>query len=273
MLAHLVGVGDKGALQGAVLVAGEEVGELALAHLADGVVDGLELVLDKGIVGLDVVDRGNDLLGLVVPVLKDEPARRLGQLEDEGQDGDAEEDLESEREPPGDGSGGVRQAVVDPVRNHDTTSNQCTLDHNKTAAVVAGADLGLPSRDSGGVHAIANTTDDTTNDEHGKSNSSSLDGGADSHNGSTEEDDATATQRVTDEYSDDSSEEATQVVRGHGNTLIFTPGSGAEVGIRVIGVDSREILEEDGEGENTTHNTLICVSPHVSVVRAVTEEP
>lgn len=124
-------------MQSAVLVAGEEIGKGALAHLERGLLDGLELVLDVLVVLGQVGDAGNDFAGLGVTSLEDEPARRLGQEHDEGENEEAEDDLESQGESPRDRAWREGEAEIDPVGNHDTARDEGTLNHDQLTTFVS----------------------------------------------------------------------------------------------------------------------------------------
>lgn len=74
---------------------------LALASLAlERVVDDLELQDDGSIVVGRRLERGDNLLGLGIVTLRDEPTRGLGQEEKEGDQRDGEDTLQSDRDTP-----------------------------------------------------------------------------------------------------------------------------------------------------------------------------
>lgn len=77
--------------------------------------------------------------------------------------------------------------------------------------------LGLPSGDGGRVEAIANTGDDSTDNEAGKFRGACHQSSADNHDGRAQEDRPPPTQDVTDPDTDDSAAETAGVVRGHRN--------------------------------------------------------
>ena len=52
---------------------------------------------------------------------------------------------------------GVPEAVVDPVRNHDTKYCDTEFDTDVTSTIVRFARLGMPNRDRARGHTIANT--------------------------------------------------------------------------------------------------------------------
>lgn len=108
------------------------------------------------------------------------------------------------------------------------------------------------------VAAIAQTCDDTTNDEMLESECGSLQSSANNHDSSTDEDDLSAAERVSDEDGDDCAEKTAQVVRGDSNTLVSRPVRASGIEMFRLRVDSRELVQEDGEGQNATHDTLIC---------------
>lgn len=105
LLEHLVDVAEGGTVEVAVLVHGEEVAEASLGHLFDRLLHDNVFVLAVLIILGQVGDGGDDFLGLLVAVLENQPARRLGQVPDKGQDEETEENLQSQRETPCDGAG------------------------------------------------------------------------------------------------------------------------------------------------------------------------
>lgn len=84
-----------------------------------------------------------------------------------------------------------------------------------------------------------------------------LESGADNHDGGTDEDHLSATKRISDEDGDDGADEATQVIRGDSNALVGGTLGGSAVLALGLGVDGGKLAEEDGQGEDTTHDTLI----------------
>lgn len=103
LLEHLIDVGQNNTVEVAVRAHSEQVFERTLGHLQDG-------GLDLGKLGLDILgflgisqQGSQDFTSLVFLALKDEPAGRLGQEHDGTDDDQGKEDLERERESPGNG--------------------------------------------------------------------------------------------------------------------------------------------------------------------------
>lgn len=129
---------------------------------------------------------------------------------------------------------------------------------------MSGTCLRLPHGDRRRVTAIAKTCYDTTNDEVFQSKRRGLQSSSNNHDGSTEEDHAPTAERVTNEDGDDGTDEASQIVRCDSDALVRR----AVGRIRGIGsgiwVDNGELVEEDGQRQDASHDTLICaVSAHV----------
>lgn len=123
-------------MQVAILVHSKQILEAALGHFQGGLADSLELVLDVRVILVLACEHRNDLAGLSVAVLEQQPAGRLGQVPDGAEDDEAEDDLEGERGAPRGAAADKREAQVNPVRHHDTARDQGALDHDHGAAVV-----------------------------------------------------------------------------------------------------------------------------------------
>lgn len=92
-----------------------------------------------------------------------------------------------------------------------------------------------------------------------ESKSRGLESGADDHDGSAEGNHLLAAERVSDPDGDDGAEEAAEIVRGDGDALVRGARGlfrGAQAW--VLGVDVGELGEEDGQRQDTAHDTLIC---------------
>lgn len=78
----------------------------------------------------------------------EEPARRLGKLHHHNEDNGSEDDLESDRESPDEGSGTIGTAIVDPVGYQRSDGDVAALNADEFASVVRLTALGLVGRDS-----------------------------------------------------------------------------------------------------------------------------
>lgn len=88
--------------------------------------------------------------------------------------------------------------------------------------------------------------------------SRSLQDGTDNHDGSSEKDHFPTAEAVTDEDCDDGADEASQIVRCHSDTLVGR-ALGRIRGVRSkIWIDLGELVKEDGQRQDTSHDTLIC---------------
>lgn len=90
-----------------------------------------------------------------------------------------------------------------------------------------------------------------------QSESRRLQDGANNHDGSTKKDHFPTTEVVTDEDGDDGADEASQIVRCHSNTLVSRALRRIR-GIRSkIWIDVGELVKEDGQCQDTSHDTLV----------------
>lgn len=199
LLEHLVHVGQRGTVEVAVLVHGEQVGEAALGHLEDGILDGNEFVLDVLVFLVGVVECAENFHGLFFTALENEPAGGLGETKNEDKDNQGEDDLETNREPPADGAWfEVGETEIKPVTDTYTASYQSSFDHDQLAPSMAFRRLRLPRRDGRSVQAVANTGNNTSNDEVGKTESRALESGTDDHDGGADPDGPPSTKHVAD---------------------------------------------------------------------------
>lgn len=162
----------------------------------------------------------------------------------------------------------IKLTVVNPVAERDAGRNQHTFDHDHLATVMGFRRLGLPGGYSTRVHAVADTCDNSCNDEVRQLKRGALQNSASSHGYAANEDGSTTSKRVTNEDGQDGSNEASQVVSGDCNALVRGALRSQSVRIReildgrVIFVDSREVPVKRRQVQQTTSDTLI-----------ITEEP
>lgn len=105
LLEHLVDVGQDDAVEVALLVHLEQVAEAAPLHLNHGVLDRGKFSLEERVTLGDINQRGERDHGLVFLALENEPTWGLRQEHDKDQDDQRKDDLEGDREPPGDSAG------------------------------------------------------------------------------------------------------------------------------------------------------------------------
>lgn len=79
----------------------EQAAVRALGHFDDGLLHIVELGDDVRVVARHVVDVFQDFEGFFLSALHNKPTRALGQVQDHSKDDQTEEDLECQREPPG----------------------------------------------------------------------------------------------------------------------------------------------------------------------------
>lgn len=258
LLEHLVDVGDDCTVESAVVVGMEQLAVSTLAHLHGSILDGLEFIVDLLVSNVNVCNGSDNFSSLIFATLENEPSRRLRQAKDKGKNEDAEDNLEGQGESPSNRTGGKRQAKIDPIRNHDAARDEGTFNHDEFSSLVGGTRLRLPHGYRRCVTAIAKACYDTTDDKVFQSESRSLQDSANNHDGSTEKDHFPTAEVVTDEDGDDGADEASQIVRCHSNTLV-SRALGRIRGIRSkIWIDVGELGKEDGQRQDTSHDTLIC---------------
>lgn len=73
LLEHLVDVGQHSSVHVTVLVQGETVSEAALSHLEDGILNGLELALDLGVIFGEVGKGAEDVQRFSFATFEDQP--------------------------------------------------------------------------------------------------------------------------------------------------------------------------------------------------------
>lgn len=166
LLEHLVDVRQADTVELAVVAHLEQGSVRTLAHFLDGGKHLLELSLDTRVVAAAVIDVREHLNSLIMLSFHHKPSRRLRQIENGAEDGHGKDNLEGKRESPSNllltDEG---EAVVDPVRTADASSDKHSLNHHQLATLVRLRGLGLPSGDSTGVQAIANTSYETSDDQ------------------------------------------------------------------------------------------------------------
>ena len=212
-------------------------------------------------IGGAVVERSQDLTGLSLATLNDEPTGRLGQTQSTTSNQNGEHDLEGDGETPGDGLVGasnVGGTEIDPVSDESTDGDNGTLKANEETTVVGVGALGLPDRNGSSVNTVTETGNDTTDHEltHTplRAEGGSRDNGTDSHEDTTGHQKGSTTNALTIQKGEDGTEETSQLVaRGDGTTEDLSMSVGADFG----GFHRREFLVELITGENTRHQTLI----------------
>ena len=175
LLEHLVDVGEHDAVEVAVLGHGEEVPEVALGHLHHGRLDHDEFVLDVRVVFGAVAQCRQHRARFVLAALEDEPPRGFGERHDETQNHGRKEDLEGDREPPGDGVGVQKgEAQVDPVGDHNTARDHGAFDHDQHPTTMRARAFGLPCRDRGRVDPVTKTRHPSSDDKLGQGEGGAL---------------------------------------------------------------------------------------------------
>jgi hypothetical protein len=215
-----------------------------------------EVVIGENVLGVDsaIVESSQDLEGLLVMTLHDEPTRRLRKGESTQCNKDGEEDLEGDGETPLHGAFDVRETEIDPVGNECSDGNNGTLEANEKTTVVCTGTLRLPDRNSSGVHAVSKTGNDTSNHELAqtpvRAKCSSGDNSTENHQETTGHQERSTSDLLTVHKSEDSTEETTKLVTGGDGTT----QNGDMFGVTV---ERRELLGKLGTGNDTGHQALI----------------
>lgn len=219
------------------------------ARCADGVEDRVSLLACIVAVNLVATDGGNDTLGVLVPLVGEEPSRALGKPDHGNAKHEAKDDLEGNGETPGEVLRSVRSTIVDPVGDEGTESNDTTLNADEQTTVASLTALSLVGRDSRSVDTVADSSDDTTDDELSKLgvtlDSRDLNDHTDDHDNASHDHSASSTEKITDPEDKHGSHQAANLVDGGDQPL-----DGLILGFREV------IMKRVGVN-NTTHNPLI----------------
>ena len=218
------------------------------------------LPLNIGILNLFPLQSSNHILPIRNTILGQEPTRRLRQNQHAEDNDQTEQNLESngespdKRRDPGIGMDPV-DAVIDPVRNQRSDGDRPSLDTDVQTSLVRLGTFGLIGRDGGGVHAVADSRDDTTDDELRQLDlippGSNLDDDADDHDACPRDDGPPTTETIAEYEGEDGAEETAQLVDG---------GDGGLDEVLVVLaalLGGREELGEVLERNQSGHDTLV----------------
>ncbi|TKW51850.1 hypothetical protein CTA1_1111 [Colletotrichum tanaceti] len=220
----------------------EAAGVGGLALLADGGLDLGQVALQLGL-GLGdgagvALDGPEDVAGLVVAVVGDEPAGRLGEDEDAEERDDGEEDLQGE----GEAELGV---VGDEAHAGNAKDVDGQFDGETAASVVGFHQLRMP-------HGCVKTSDNAAHNHLRDTKGGGLQGGADAEDDAADHDAAAAAEALADEQAEDGAEEAADLVDGDDGPLQRGAAAAA-----VGGVDLGERAGEGVAGEQAGHDALV----------------
>lgn len=234
-------VGEE-SLDGGALLTGETRG-------ADGVEDDVTLLLGLDAVDLVAADGSNGGLGVLVPLVSEQPSGGLGQPDHGDADNEAKDALEGNGEAPDEVIGAVGGAVVDPVGDQSSEGDNTTLNADEQTTVARLGALGLVGGDSGSVDAVADAGDGAADDELGELvlalDAGALNDDTDNHDPAAEDHGATTTEQITVGEDEHGAQQATNLVDGSDETLHG----------RVLG--RGEVVVEDVAIDDTRHDSLI----------------
>jgi hypothetical protein len=239
LLVHLVDVGENNSVELAVFSHLEQAAVRALGHFDDGLLDVVELGDDVGVVAVQIVDVFQYFKSFFFSALHDEPTGALGKVQDHAENDETEEDLEGQREPPGNlvlaDPGTVvgqwlildawlksqdLQAIVDPVADGDTSGDQHAFDHDKLSTLVGFRGLALPHGHGRSVHSVSPSSNQSSDDPLREIIRCALQQRANCHDNRSVKDSSLAPEGVANKDGEYSATEATQVVRCHSDSLV-----------------------------------------------------
>jgi len=136
-----------------------------IGDLSASVSTGLDSINDQGVLesdccvgSLQTTKGSNDIDGIFVSVLRDQPSWRFRKEPNPDDKDYTEDDLESNGETPCQVIRSVGRAVVDPVRNHGPECNNSSFNTDEKTTVGSTTALSLIGWDRGSVDAIADTS-------------------------------------------------------------------------------------------------------------------
>lgn len=221
------------------------------ARSTDGVHNQIALHGRLGAVQLVPTQGRDDNLSLLVALVRNKPTRRLGKEVHGNGDDERKDDLEGNREAPGELSGTVGSAVVDPVRHARAEGDDTTLDADEQTAVGRARTLGLVGWDGGRVDTVTDSHDDTAHDKLGKgvgvNLGRDLDDDTTEHN-QTARDDGTATSKEIT---------AGQDAHGTEQTANLVDGCCETLHCRIVLGRGEEVVERRCR-DDTAHDTGVA---------------
>ena len=125
LLEHLVNISKRRAVEIPVAVHLEALSESTSGHLEYNVLYSLQFSDNLLVFLWQVAESSQNLPSFVVSSLQNEPTRTFRQSGDEDQDEDGKDDLESNREAPGNRARlEERESKVEPITQHDTENDK-----------------------------------------------------------------------------------------------------------------------------------------------------
>lgn len=159
LLEELARATDHHTLELLGLAESEESSPASLGTLSSLQVGLHEVKVGEHLLAIDgtVVEGSQDLQGLLIVTLHDEPTRGLRQHESSATDTDGKDDLECDGESPLDRGVDIGETEVNPVGNESADGNNGTLEADEETTVVRTRTLRLPHRNSSSVHTVSET--------------------------------------------------------------------------------------------------------------------
>lgn len=193
------------------------------SRCADRVKDRVSLL--AGVVAVDLIttNGGDDTLGVLVSLVSKEPSGTLGEPDHGNAEDEAKDALEGNGETPGEVLVSIGSTIVDPVGDEGTESNDTTLNADEKTTVAGLTALGLVRRNSRGVDAVADSSDDTADDELSKLgvalDGRDLDNNTDYHDNTSHNHGASSAEKITNPEDEHGAHQAANLVDGSDQPL------------------------------------------------------
>ena len=208
------------------------------------------------VVGRDALVGGKGDRGLFDAADADEPPGGLGQPEDGADEDDGEGHGDGQRDAPGQGSGDLAAAEVDPVAEGVSETDADAVDDDMLAAVLGRRALRLPDRHRHRELTDTNTEDHTSDRELLDAVGGGLEELADDGEDGAEEDGLAAAEPVAHRGAGEGAHERPELEGGDDGTLAGAVG-GFLAALGVDGIDLGEDLDPTRQGGQGTQAGLI----------------
>lgn len=148
------------------------------------------------------------------------------------------------------------EAVIDPVRQHDTARDQSTLEEHQETPDLRWRDLGLPDWNRAGVHTISRASHYATNDQLCECERRSLNRSSDEHDQGSNQHCSSSSEFVAVANENERPHQAADFIDGDDQCL---DGAGL-----VHGLHLWELLQEHRLRDDAAHDTLCRYETRVS---------
>ena len=150
----------------AVLVHLETISETTARHFQSDVLDSLELLLDSLVILRQIAQCSQYLQSLSLAALEHQPTWTLRKTGDHDENEQGQNNLESNREAPGDAARfEEREPQIEPVAKHDTEDNHRSFNHDHLTSAMRFRCFRLPCGNCTRVHAVSETGDPSSDNK------------------------------------------------------------------------------------------------------------